>query len=590
MTSLITRLQEKCPICGKVAIQRFTTQATNKNGDLLNLITLDCFHVISSIVPRGTPFESMVSNHWKPEIAACKHEWDKRECKKCGESRLLPFQVTGSLAAEAGLASQKGFGIFDDMGLGKTVQAIAQLRYSKELYTPTLIITKSSVKFQWFKEIVKWLGPSYAAQVISTGKDYILPGLKTYVIAYDLLRRFNKEKLSKLGLKLIILDECQQIKNADSTRTQEVRKLVGADTNCKVLSLSGTPWKNRGSEFFPVLNMMDPIKFHSYQYYLDHWVQYYFEGSKRKMGGIRDVKRFKEYTSNLLIRREFEEVIEEFPETNRMKLPVQLDELQQSAYDTGESDFADWYNQFVIGGEEDKVGSIEIIAQMSRMRHITGLAKIPATLSFIEEFFEEGSKNKLVVFIHHKDVGELMYSALQNCSKEDNPDWHELSTYLTQNGIRVFKFTSELSDVERYEMAEEFNQTKNAIMIASTLACGEGVNLQTCADCVLHERQWNPQNEDQAAPGRFRRIGQKATQINITNPEAEGTIDQDLDSIVERKRRYFHEAMNKGEVPNWSQDEIVKELADKILARNKAKKSKNGKGQTNITAMAGWGK
>jgi SNF2 family DNA or RNA helicase len=70
-------------------------------------------------------------------------------------------------------------------------------------------------------------------------------------------------------------------------------------------------------------------------------------------------------------------------------------------------------------------------------------------------------------------------------------------------------------------------------MIASTLACGEGVDLQTCSDCILHERQWNPQNEDQAAPGRFRRIGQTAKVINITCPEAEGTIDEDLDVIVE---------------------------------------------------------
>lgn len=355
---------------------------------------------------------------------------------------------------------------------------------------------------------------------------------------------------------------------------------------CKVIALSGTPWKNRGSEFFPVLNMIDPIKFSSYQGYLDRWVDYYWEGAKKKMGGIRNIPKFKEYTADLLNRREYNEVMDEFPDIMRMKLNVQLDELQQSTYDDSESTFATWYNEFVIGGEEETVSSIEILAQMARMRHITGLAKIPATLSFIESFIEDTDR-KLVVFVHHQDVGELMYGSLLNTSSETNADWYELAEELQAEGIKVFKYTSNLSDTERYEMQELFNKTPRAVMIASTLACGEGVNLQTCADCVLHERQWNPQNEDQAAPGRFRRIGQVASIINITCAEAEGTIDEQLDGIVEQKRRQFHAAMNKGEAPVWNEGDFARELAEAIVQKHRAKKAKSGKNnQTNITAAA----
>ena len=49
-------------------------------------------------------------------------------------------------------------------------------------------------------------------------------------------------------------------------------------------------------------------------------------------------------------------------------------------------------------------------------------------------------------------------------------------------------------------------------MVASTLAAGEGLNLQTCSDCVIHERQWNPANEEQVE-GRFIRIGQIAETV-----------------------------------------------------------------------------
>src|SRR4030095_11661101 len=314
----VTRLQDKCPFCGKVAKEKFVVNTLDKEGNEVKLITLECFHIIKKVIPRGTAFDTMVSNDWKPEVKNCKHQWDKNRCTKCGEFKLFNFQVTGARFAEAGLAVQKGVGIFDEMGLGKTIQALALLRFHADKYTPTMIVTKSAIKFQWFKAAVTWLGPQFIGQIISTGKDFFMPNLKVYIIPYDLLRRFSPEKkkqLHALGIKLVILDEVQQIKNPDSSRTQEVRKLVtGSGQDCKVVELSGTPWKNRGSEFFPALNLLDPIKFHSYQHYLDTHVDYYWDGAKKKMGGIRNIPRFKQLTETLVIRREYNEVMEEFPE------------------------------------------------------------------------------------------------------------------------------------------------------------------------------------------------------------------------------------------------------------------------------------
>lgn len=594
----VTRLQDKCPDCGKVAVEKFAIDTVDKDGNVIKLITLECFHIIKKIIPRGTPFETMISNGWKDEVKNCKHVWpDKAEarekhipsnkCKNCGEFRLYNFQITGAQFAETGLASQKGTGIFDDMGLGKTVQGLAIPRFHAE-YTPFMVVTKSAITFQWFKQVIRWLGPDHFPMIIRTSRDFIMPGLKCYIIPYDLLRRLpkeRKEKIAALGIKLVILDEVQQIKNPDSSRTQEVRKLV-ANPECKVIELSATPWKNRGGEFFPALNLLDPVKFHSHQGYLDTWVDFYYEGPKKKMGGIRNIKRFKEYIQNLVIRREYNEVMDEFPDINRMKLNVQLDDLQQSTYDDSVSEFVAWYNDYVISGEEEKISGIEILAKMSRMRHITGLAKIPATLGFVEEFIADTDK-KLVIFVQHKDVGHLTFNALTNCDEKSNPDWYELAQELRKQGIPVLQYTSaHTGRPEGFDLQERFNNTKRCIMVASTLACGEGLDLQTCADCIMHERQWNPQNEDQAAPGRFRRIGQDSNVINITFPEAEGTIDEHLDLIVEEKRRRFHAVMNKGEQITWNESEIGKELAKVIVEKHRVKKQKSGGMPTNITGAA----
>jgi len=599
----VTRLQDKCPECGKIAKELFAFEHIDKDGNTVKLITLECFHILKKVIPRGTPFETMISNDWKPEVKNCKHEWPTKEevtsakkigqtlppnqCKKCHEFRLFNFQIIGAQRAESGLSMQKGFGIFDDMGLGKTVQGLAIPKFHPE-YCPFMVVTKSAITYQWFKQIIRWLGPNYMAQIIRTSKDYCMPGLKAYIIPYDLLRRFPREKLFKLGIKLIILDECQQIKNPDSSRTQEVRKLVSNDPLTKVLPLSATPWKNRGDEFFPVLNMMDPIKFYSHQAYLDTHVEYYYHGNKRKMGGIRNPEKFKDFVSELLIRREYNEVMDEFPDVNRMKLPVQLDDLQQSEYDDATSDFVKWYNEYVISGTEEQINGIEILAKLSRMRHITGLAKIPATLTFMEQFLEDTDR-KMVIFVHHKDVGQLMYRALTNTDKATNPEWYELALAIKEQGIRAFQYTS--SDTGKpsgFQIQEDFNSCKRAFMIASTLACGEGLDLQSCADTMMHERQWNPQNEDQAAPGRFRRIGQLSGVINITVPEAVDTVDEYLDNMVEDKRGRYHAVMNKGEAIKWNDSDIGIQLGAIIAAKHKEKMSKNGKVpvKTNITQIA----
>lgn len=558
----ITQLQENCPICFKKAKEKFSFVTFNqKTGLDEKWITLECFHVIKKIIPKATAYASLVSNSWKPEIAECKHEWGngldipKTQCVHCLEFKLFEFQITGARFSESGLSTQKGVGIFDEMGLGKTVQSLALIKFHPE-YTPTMYVVKSKTKFQWLKEILRWIGPSHLGQIISSSRENPIPGFKSYIISYDLLRKLDREKIKALGIKLIILDECQQIKNVDSGRTQQVRKIV-ADPDIKIIALSGTPWKNRGEELFPVFNMLSPTKFYSQQQFLTQWVDFYMHGNIRKQGGIRNIPKFKEYTKDLMIRREFDEVMTEAPAVNRMKLPVQLDEIAQEQYDDATSTFVDWYNGKMIDGEEPE--GIELLAQMARMRHITGLAKIAATVEFCDEFYENTNRS-LVIFVHHKDVAYHLIEELKKLFKD-------------KKDVVIESLSAAKTDQENNAVSSKFTTDgKRWFVIASTLACGEGIDgLQKGHDSVLHERQWNPQNEDQATPGRFKRIGQKSSTINITCVEADETIDMDLNSIVETKRRMFHELMNKGQVPQWNEGELAKELAERIVRRFKSK-------------------
>jgi len=576
----VTRLQDKCKTCGKVA-KTVSEKLIQREGQFktdLKFITLECGHIELKEIPKGTPFHTLVSNWWQTDVASCEHQWVKNQCSKCAQYKPFPFQVDGARFLEQALASGNGGGIFDEMGLGKTIQALMDLFFHPEHRLPALWFVKSGIKFQISKEIIRWMGPAACAQVIERGSDIVIPGLKNYIISYDLLvpkvrksktgktiiQGFSFEKFKGSGIKTIISDECQQLKNPDSSRTQEFRKLIKLlneeNGGVKVIPLSGTPWKNKGSEFFTILNIIAPHKFWSHQHFKDTWVDYYYDGATYKEAGIKNPDKFKDYIKDIVIRREVHEVMSEMPDTNRMAKYFELDTVNQQLYNKEVSEFVKWYNDKILSGEDPwKVGEEggNILAKLTRMRHLCGLSKIPYTMELIEEFIEESDRRKLVIFVHHKDVGELLYLQL----KEKFPN------------IKILKLTAELSSEDRFYMQEDFNNTPECIMVASTLASGEGINLQSCADAILHERQWNPANEDQAAPGRFRRIGSKFSVVNVTFPTASGTIEDLFWDIVERKRASFHAVMNKGEITTWKQVDLARELVDGIVKEHNKKNS-----------------
>jgi hypothetical protein len=565
----ITRLQDKCEVCGKVA-KSVSEQLIETPGDTspnMKFITLECGHMVFRTIPKGTPFHTFQMGG-DPD---CKHEWNKNKCMTCGRNRPYDFQLSGMAFLEAGLSVNSGAACFDEMGLGKTIQAGGVVYFHKEWW-PVLWIVKSALKYQTNSFILNWMNSKdkyeHIPQIVNTSKDWLVPGLKHYIIGYDMLvpktrtmksgkvvnSGFDITQFDRVGIKCVILDECQQIKNVDSTRTQMVRKVVKGR---KVIPLSGTPWNNRGSELFPVLNMMDPMKFNSEERFKHTWVDYYYQGRFMKEGGIRKIAQFKEYIKDLAIRRERKEVLAELPEVNRTKLNVVMTPQEEANYDVAVDEFVKWYEE-----QTENLGGMAIIAAMAKMRHLVALAKIPATLEYVDEFIEDTDR-KLCVFAHHKDVQDILYHELK--AKYDVPG---------EDRIPVLQFIAG-GDVN--ETQATFNRLPRVILVASQLAAGEGLNLQTCQDCVMHERQWNPGKEEQCE-GRFIRIGSVAVggYVSAVYAHLEGltTTDPKLDGIIERKRLQFHSLHNKGEGVRWSEDAIMKELAESIVRAHRAKKGK----------------
>ena len=458
--------------------------------------------------------------------------------------------------------------VADEMGLGKTIQALGALKYNPAETLPACLVVKSSLKLQWFSEAVRWLGvKGFLCQVITDGKTEPIAGFfQLYIVSYDVLRRFTKKtkrtEISKYGMekevtdydnpfytfpfKTIILDEAQSIKNIKSTRTEEVFRMCADKPN--IIALSGTPFKNNIMEYYPILHLLRPDIFSSEDSFEKQHVKYGWIGSSYKPVGLRDPNYFKQLTENFIIRRERKEVLPQLPEINRVFHHVDFEtEKMKRDYYSAEDELIRKYEK-----EAKSKSPQEILGIMAVCRHIVGLTKVKPTVEKITEFLLETDR-KLTVFVHHQDVMELIHLLTTNWCLDGG---YELP----------LKFHSGLGAEERDKVIKSFREGSSRIMIASTLAAGEGLNLQFCSDCIIVERQWNPANEEQAE-GRFIRIGQERNQVNAIYMIVSGTIDEWFTEIVEAKRRAFKSTMLGKEVTDVGS--LLQELMQVLLNKGR---------------------
>ena len=527
-----TQLRYKCVHCGKQASEK----RRNRFGKYWSLL-LDCGHsvLVDAIV----------------EVKVDESEVKWEDFKSIDGRTLYTFQKKGAAFA---LESNGRCLIADEMGLGKTVQAIAFLWFMKRRAMPALVVTKSTLKYQWSHELYRFLPEGHVNQVIENKNQKPLTehGFDVVIISFDMLRRcawVEDEEFMKDRFKTIIIDETQNIKNPSAARTACVRKL--AKYSPYVLGLSGTPIKNNALEYFTILNILRPERFPSYRGFEANYVNTYSNGGYTKAGGLSDPEYFAEQTKDFIIRRTQDEVMPDLPKLNRTFRYAELGPKVEESYAKLMQKFEDAY--FAEGGMK-MFGTGGILEYMTHMKHLTGLAKVEPVVDYVTDFLAQCDR-KIVIFRHHNDV----HGQIENL----------LSAVCMAMGFDMpISLTSDQTPEARHETVMQFkNNPKARVLIASTLASGEGLNLQFCSDCIMVEQQWNPANEEQAE-ARFKRIGSEASVINATYQIALGTIDEFLADLKASKRHIIEEAMTgqKNEIP-YSEQEMMKELADIIATK-----------------------
>lgn len=512
-------IRQTCKVCGKIAVEQ-----KRINFGSSKLIKLECGHMVTEEVIMSADYSSIKSTD--------------------GRS-LMPYQIDGVKFLEQ--ADAKAV-LADEQGLGKTVMALALLKLHGEKLLPAIIVCPSTVTIQWHHEILRWCGVNgYLTQVIPSGKVLAAPGFNIYVTTYDLLKNEKCFELVKDNIKMVIIDECQRIKNHLSDRAKAIQKV------CKnvehILPMSGTPIKNNAGEYFTVLNLVRPRLFPQYNTFIERDCDSYSNGYGYKIGGLRNPEAFHEKTKDFILRRTKAEVLPDLPALSRRFRHVMLDRKLNKAYDAALKELDDLYYDNEMGSMEKNANMLAI---MSKLRQITGISKVEDCVDFVTEFLLSNDR-PITVFVHHHNVATMLEASLNNWLVEGN-------------FAPVMMLTSQLSGDGRAELVRRFKAGESRVMIASTLAAGEGINLQFCADAVLLERQWNPANESQAE-SRFHRFGQNNA-VTITYMIASETIDEYFTELVESKRAIVASTLDNVEI-QWDQNSLMAELAQVLISKGK---------------------
>lgn len=563
-------IRPDCPTCGKPAKYKDSFIAVlpkmvngNPTPQRTKIIMLECGHTIT-----------------EEKLALVKFAGTKNEQ---GDKELFPFQAE---ACDRAVGTNFRAILRLDMGLGKTVVCATLLRYYWKELTPCLIVCKASLTEQWMMELLDWC-PGHLFQILETSRDKPCNGVKVFIVSKNLMApRFSKkEKVEKGGLpwlkdhpfKTIIFDEIQHIKNPDAAMTRFTQDLAAKETCKYFLAPSGTPIKNHVGEYFNILNIIDPINFrYRDRFYSDFVESYYSDSGRLRIGGLKKgyaYNRFKQLTDPFIIDYEREVVMPQLPKIFRQRRFFRLDQQVQDAYNK------ELGNLFDINDNEDLSSwdrNRAIGQSLMKMYHMVGFAKVEPIVDFVSDWLEEHdeekdllafgngdgrevklrAKPKIVIFIHHIDVGTNIQSRLDEVLKEMDEE-------------PCMRLLGGISGEESMKIEHEFRDNpKRRVLIASTLAAGEGKNFQFCSTGVMGERQWNPPNENQAEC-RFPRPGTTASQVDIMYPVALGTFDEYQAELVEKKRANIE--TTKGKWESYTESEFMKDLINKLLTDGRAK-------------------
>lgn len=424
----------------------------------------------------------------------------------CLPAKPYPFQTIGIkwlYDRDSGLLA-------DEMGLGKTMQAIiaARLLWREGLLDQILIVCPKTLIPTWTAELKMWW-PQVSDNVMLPGCDrqfFLRLGTRNAVVKlinYEAIAR-EAEWLKNQAFShdLVIIDEAQRIKNADTKTSQGVKALKAA----RRWALTGTPLENKVEDVVSIFQFVQP-------------------------GLLRsdDQSSVTRHIGPYMLRRRTEEVRLDLPDKSDQDIPIQLDAGQRRTYDQMEDE-----GVVELNAKGDSITVTHVFALISRLRQICNFdpvdgrsAKLERLLEDLEEVQESG--RKALVFSQFVDERY----GLKRLAKE-----------LDCSGHKVCQLHGEIRQNTRDTVVKAFGTDRGIVALLLNYSVGGvGLNLQVANYVFLFDRWWNPAVEDQAVK-RAHRIGQDR-KVFVRRFYCADTIEERILRKLAEKRRLFYNVIDQ---------------------------------------------
>ncbi|SFB71482.1 Superfamily II DNA or RNA helicase, SNF2 family [Brevinema andersonii] len=490
-----------------------------------------------------------VHEHKVPEIYLSEYaETILRDYQKIGVKRLS-------------LMHHFGFGsvLADEMGLGKTLQVLAFLDL-QQTQGQTLIVTPSSLTFNWQAEIEKFFPNRFKTLIVNGTKTEREEKIKKsrnadiIITSYHMLG-IDLEQYKDLNFGFFIIDEAQHIKNKKSKRSKSVKK-IKARTK---IAVSGTPLENNISELWSIFDFVMPEFLGSAKSFSHDFEEplKQFDLEKRK----NTLLQLHNMTSPFIIRRTKAVVSKELPPKIEQTIVTELTDKQKSLYIQTLSRIK---NHFFTMIEEKgfNQSQIDFLSALTKLRQIALhpalvypelenlepeiiSSKMSALKELLDEAFDSG--HRVLIFSQFVSMLQLIKKELEK----------EQISYLYIDG----------KTAHRVELADSFNQAEIPVFLISLKAGGVGLNLMGADTVVLFDPWWNPSVENQAVD-RAHRIGQEKT-VNVYRLMTKGTIEEKIYNLQRKKDFLFENIMQEdANFGAFSKEDLLSLLSDDFLEQS----------------------
>jgi SNF2 family DNA or RNA helicase len=416
-----------------------------------------------------------------------------------------PYQVQGI----AFLMPRHAALLADEMGLGKTAQVIIALRllFHAGAIQRALVVCPKPLVVNWTRELHTW-AEDVPFEVVGgdTGAreaTWLASRCPVKLINYELLTRDAELACDeRVRFDVVVLDEAQRIKNRESKTAQVVRRL----RRDRSWAMTGTPIENRTDDLVNIFAFVDPDR----------------------IPPETPARMLPQYTGDCILRRVKEDVVKDMPPKVIQDVFLELSPAQKEAYDLAEKEGVVHLDEM---GETITVQHVfELVMRLKQICNFdprTGQsAKLEQLVADMAEVADSG--RKAIVFSQWVEPLEVIARALEPYGP--------------------LLYHGKIASRDRQPILDRFKSDPDNHVILMSYGTGSvGLNLQFTNYVFLFDRWWNPAIEDQAI-NRAHRLGQKS-QVYVKRFVSQGTIEERIAEVLERKRQLFNELIAQNGLP-----------------------------------------